>query len=198
MKRVLIIIVILGLIWHLLSIYPSPTSGPLAPKPPVQTGLKPGDAAAWTLDRYTIRPLARYQLKARILHRDDYYFDHASVVSPFDFALGWGNMSDPKIYAQLHISQGGRWYTYYWWGEPPLGQDEIVASSANTHIIPASPEIKSKMTWWRAGDLVKLSGYLVAIDGLGPEPWTSSLSRTDTGDGSCEIMWVTDAEKVGR
>ncbi len=107
-------------------------------------------------------------------------------------------MSDPTVYDRLRISQGMRWYTYSWWGEPPLAEGEIAASSANTHIIPATPEIKSKLYWLRAGDIVKLSGYLVTVNGLGDEPWSSSLSRTDTGDHSCEIMWVTEAEKVGR
>ena len=41
-----------------------------------------------------------------------------------------------------------------------------------------------------AGDLISLDGYLVSVSSDGGWRWDTSLSRTDTGNGACEIVWV--------
>ena len=48
------------------------------------------------------------------------------------------------------------------------------------------------------GEIVRLSGFLV--DAAGPEGdrWRSSLSRTDTGDQSCEVFYVEELAAGGR
>jgi hypothetical protein len=38
--------------------------------------------------------------------------------------------------------------------------------------------------------MVSLSGYLVEINGANNWRWRSSLSRTDTGQGACEVFYV--------
>jgi hypothetical protein len=38
-----------------------------------------------------------------------------------------------------------------------------------------------------------LAGELVEATGPQIGTWRSSLSRTDTGNGACELMWVRDA-----
>jgi hypothetical protein len=50
----------------------------------------------------------------------------------------------------------------------------------------------------RAGQLVHLKGMLVRADGKDGWHWVSSLSRTDTGDGSCEVIWVESAQVADR
>jgi hypothetical protein len=42
--------------------------------------------------------------------------------------------------------------------------------------------------------LVTVSGYLVDVRGANGFTWKTSLSRSDTGDGSCEIVWVERLE----
>ena len=180
------------------STLPFPTAGVLAPGAPIQTMLAPGEVRQWNYRGAIFHPLARYTIKARILSRDSYYLDRASVISPLDLALGWDRMSDPHIYTALHVSQGGRWYQYYWSTNAPIPPDEIIRSSANTHIILATSALGWKLFWMREGDVVSLSGYLVQVQFSDGGTWVSSLSRTDTGDHSCEIMWVSSAEDVGR
>ena len=185
-------------IWHYADEWPAPTPAVLAPDPPVQTSLLSGEVPPWTYHEFKITPLARYSLKARILHREPYWFDYEASLSPLDFALGWGSMSDPVVYQKLHIGQGSRWYTWYWWGSPPIADDQIPLLSANTHLIPATAGVREELSALRAGDVVQLSGYLVQVNGPNGWHWISSLTRTDTGAGSCELMWVKDAVKVGR
>jgi hypothetical protein len=142
---------------------------------------------AWGVGKYRIHALARYDIHARVLHREPYYADREAELSPVDFAVGWGAMSDPKVYPAFHVSQGGRWYH---WEAGPLPNDVVSAHSANMHLIPASPEIKKQLSDVQAGDRVRMTGYLIEATAADGYSWTSSLSRTDTGGHSCELMWV--------
>ena len=175
--------------------YPAPTRGVLAPDDPLQT--PPDRTSAWTFHGYTITPLADYRVKARLLHRASYAAETNGEISPLDFALGWGPMSDPVIYGQLNIGQAGRWYSWSYPDSPPIPDNAIICHSANTHLIPATDHVLDQLLDFCAGDVIQLDGYLVEVDTASMR-WRSSLSRTDTGDGSCELMWVESAVKVGR
>ncbi len=61
------------------------------------------------------------------------------------------------------------------------------------HLIPARGAVKATLLKARSGDLVRLEGYLVRCEGPDGFRWQSSLTREDTGDGSCEVVWVESA-----
>ncbi|MDQ2962255.1 MAG: hypothetical protein M3R31_03705 [Pseudomonadota bacterium] len=61
---------------------------------------------------------------------------------------------------------------------------------AQMHVIPANKDIESKLKKLRPGQIVTASGYLVDVRGPGGVAWNTSLSRTATGDGACELSWV--------
>ena len=46
----------------------------------------------------------------------------------------------------------------------------------------------------RVGSLVRIKGQLVAVMGSDGWRWTSSMKRSDTGNGACEIIWVEELE----
>jgi hypothetical protein len=146
---------------------------------------------AFTHGDYTITPLARYEIKAVVLARERYRNDPGAKLSPVDLALGWGPMSTAAVINDLSISQSGRWYEYSWSGEEPLPPDEITAHSANTHCLPATPEIRRQLLAIKRHDVVTLEGYLVEVTGPEGYRWRSSLSRTDTRGGACEVLWIT-------
>jgi hypothetical protein len=111
---------------------------------------------------------------------------------PVDLALGWGAMSDQSVLDQVRISQSMRFYWFEYQMPPPLTKDEIISHSTNVHIIPATPEIAAKCKSLRTGTLIHLSGDLVEATAPGMNAWRSSLSRTDSGNGACELMWVKE------
>lgn len=147
----------------------------------------------WEWNGYQFTPLARYQLRARILGIERYRFGRESEISPYDLALGWGPMSDQGVLEQLEITQRNRWY--YWEARTlPLPKHTLIASSANTHIIPANDDVAKLLGALRVGEIVALRGQLVAIKAQDGWQWRSSLSRDDTGLGACELLWVEEIE----
>lgn len=141
----------------------------------------------------TITPLAEYSIEARVLGKNS-YSDQGAFLSPMDLALGWGEMSDEGVLQHLNIRQSGRWYYYGWKSSPPIEQGKMIEQSANTHIIPANDAVLDVMDRVEVGDRVRLKGVLVAVSRPDGWRWRSSITRTDTGNGSCELMWVESAE----
>jgi hypothetical protein len=164
-------------------------AGVLISTEPQQTGTTDGPMAR---SGFNLKPLAHFDIDARILHRKIYRFDRQAGLVPVDLALGWGPMSDQRVLDQLRISQSMRFYWYEYKLPPPIPQDQIISHSTNLHVIPATAEIASRCKSLRTGALVHLSGDLV--EATAPEfgTWRSSLSRTDTGNGACELMWVKE------
>ncbi len=64
--------------------------------------------------------------------------------------------------------------------------------SANMHIIPGNNTVKEALKKARRGDIIELKGSLVKAVAKDGWRWTSSLTREDTGDYSCELVWVDD------
>lgn len=157
---------------------------------PVQT---PTDKAAFAFEGYQIRPLAQFAVRARVLGREDYRMDKEADLSPIDLALGWKQMADPAVYGPLNITQGGRWYRYSWKDQPPIALQEIIESSANMHMIPANAAVLQALKKAREGRFIQISGYLVEATNTQGWRWTSSLTRSDSGGGSCELVFVESA-----
>ena len=146
-----------------------------------------------TLKNYHVEPLTKYTIEARVLGTERYRLGREADISPVDFALGWGAMSDTAVLKKIDIRQSGRFY--FWRVDAfPIPREEIESHSANTHMIPADTAIARRLNEVRPGQIVRLRGYLVAISAEDGWQWRSSLSRTDTGNGACELMWVESVE----
>ncbi len=190
MKKVLVLLLVLGaLIWWRRD-PPADWAGLPAAKSPLQDqeSLPP----PFTVGEYTLTPLARYALTAVVLGTERYRHDRGAEIAPVDLALGWGPVSAASVINELRISQSGRWYEFSWGRDgPPLDPAEISRHSANTHCVPSSPEIRDKLLAVRRHQLVALSGYLVEISRADGYRWRSSLTRDDVAGGSCEVVWIT-------
>ena len=145
---------------------------------------------------FQLKPLARFSLDGRILHRKVYGYDRESKLAPVDLAVGWGVMSDQAVLDRLKITQSMRFYWYEYQLPPPVPREQIISHSTNLHVIPATPEVASFCKSLRQGELVHLEGELVEATGPEIGTWRSSLSRTDTGNGACELMLVEECSKL--
>ena len=161
--------------------------GEFAPDVPSQTELVSGKN--WDHDEYHFTALAKFDLRAKVLGKERYRYDRESDLSPYDLALGWGRMSDQTVVDRNDISQRNRWY--YWQTDFfPIPRKEIEASSANMHIIPANEQVEDELSDILVGEIILLEGYLVSIKHDDGWKWKSSLTRNDTGNGACEVVWV--------
>ena len=161
--------------------------GEIAPNDPVQEKIT--SAQVHRVGKYAVRPVARFKVEARVLGTERYRFDRGAVLSPIDLALGWGPMSDQSVLDQVHISQGGRFYRWRV-KEYPIPRRQIIEHSANMHMIPANDEVRKDLLAVRAGEIVQLKGYLVVASSEDGSIWKTSLTRKDSGDGACELVWV--------
>ena len=166
-------------------------TGTLIAHDPVQLAVASPPRLA--LEHYRVEPLAAYTIEARILGTERYRLGREAEISPVDFAVGWGAMSDSAVLRQIDITQSSRFY--FWRVQQfPIPQQEIESHSANMHMIPANAAVARKLNQVRPGHIVRLRGYLVAVSADDGWQWRSSLSRTDTGNGACELMWVESVE----
>jgi hypothetical protein len=142
---------------------------------------------------YEIAPLEDFSIEARVLSRRDYRHDREAELAPTDLALGWGPMADDAVLREIEISQGNRWY-YWRAAELPIPQREISGHSANVHVIAGTRAAADALASIDADDRVRLEGKLVEVRAQDGWRWRSSLSRTDTGAGSCELLWLERIE----
>lgn len=172
---------------------------------PVQTETTGGICLTVEDFEVNIQYLYEYDIEALVVSTHDYRGSGlGTALSPKDLALAWGTVAEKNKDVNFHWRQSNRWY--YWRVDTPQelgiagGELRIMRQSSNNHIIPANDGIRQKVKYIRRGDYVRLKGYLVNIDGRKNDGstfrWHSSTTRNDTGDGSCEVFYVTSVEWI--
>lgn len=145
-----------------------------------------------------------YDMDVLVAHTKDYFsWDIGDQISPRDLTLIWGKVAQYNSEVDFHWSQMARRTifaldssvdTYRLFG----GDAEMETCISNNHIIPADDEVRWKLKMVRAGDHIRLKGYLVRVDGIRSDGetfyWDSSTTRNDVGDGACEVIYTTDIE----
>ena len=144
--------------------------------------------------RFTMIPSAEYKISGLVVSKETYFSGWDGELSPVDLAIVWGKLADPENGRYITYSQGNRWYHYKCKGGAPVDPSYIISHSSNNHIIPANGNISRAIKTVKRKDRVVLKGYLVNIRGTSKGQtvtWNSSLSRTDTGNTSCELFYVS-------
>jgi hypothetical protein len=148
----------------------------------------------FALGDYLLTPLADFEVEARVLSVERYIADGGARLSPIDFALGWGPMSDSSVLEHFRIRQGGRFFSIYP-DEQAIDVRTAMVNASNMHLIPADAAMKDRLKGVKPGNIVRLRGQLVSVAGPNNFTWSSSLSRTDTGNGACELFYVESLER---
>ncbi len=154
---------------------------------------RPTRAAAFARGEFSITPQASFDIEARVLSTERYRVGTDAQLSPIDFAVGWGPMSDTAVLAHFRVAQGGRFFTIYP-DEQAIDLATALGGAANMHLIPATSRIRDQLEDTRVGSIVRLRGQLVNITGPNGYHWNTSLTREDTGAGACELFYVESVE----
>jgi hypothetical protein len=166
---------------------------------PVQEDLTPEQGEAEKLVEHVddatlvILPLARYRVAAEVKSVERYSRGWQGEFAPVDLALAWGALNTPAADRAISYSQSRRWYNYRYQADIPFPAGYISTHSANTHIVPATQNLRRALAWVKRGDRLILEGELIRVNGTtsdGTFYWNSSTSRLDTGDGSCEVLYL--------
>lgn len=141
-------------------------------------------------------PLADYSISAYLVSKRRYRGGFMNELSPWDYALLWGNVQ--HMLKDLKFDQIVRFCLYSYKSGATVDPSYVAEHMANTHLIPANANIRKAMARAKKGDSVRLEGYLVRVhatrDGKTEATWQSSLTRNDTGNGACEVMYVSSLQ----
>ncbi|MHB1390927.1 MAG: hypothetical protein ACYCXF_06800 [Thermoleophilia bacterium] len=138
-----------------------------------------------------------YSISARV-ESVKAYDDNISGTIPYDLLLAWGNMADSTVYDKLTWSQGNRQGSVSGalggMNGADVSSDYVVNHVSNNHLIPASNEIRNALKTIKPGDLVRIDGRLVDVRVQMNDnrilTVQTSKTRSDQGDGACEIIFV--------
>ncbi|WP_020583299.1 hypothetical protein [Endozoicomonas elysicola] len=149
-------------------------------------------------ERYEITPRYDYEQWGMVVsyHHSDSWMDRvhekwADNLNIKDLCVIWGaaNM-DPSIYKNVEFSSG-QWTCYTWIDDPVVYNRFDGVRLANNHMLADDPEIAEAILDSNYGDIVHIKGYLSNYRGRKITRGTS-ITRTDTGNGACETIYVTD------
>ncbi len=143
---------------------------------------------------FTITPVAIYKISGTVVGKGTYSSDWDGNISPVDLAIAWGKLAEPNASRHVTYIQGNRWFFYQYKPGSPFDPSYIVSHSSNNHIIPANENIRKAVKRVSKKDKVVLEGFLVNLKGIykdQPVAWNTSLSRIDSGSGSCELFYVS-------
>lgn len=144
----------------------------------------------------TLTSQTAYSISAKVQNVAS-YDDAMGDAVPYDLLLAWGQMAEEDVDSRLTWEQADRRGTVT--GSlggssgPAIDADYVVTHVSNNHVIPANENIAAALDMIEAGDIVRIDGRLVDMRMVkGDELYTvnTSKSRTDQGDGACEIIFV--------
>jgi hypothetical protein len=156
----------------------------------------------------TLKPLYRYKISGLIVSINDYamlglrYQDFYEL----DLCMIWGNNVRSGAYRSSHVDFEHHGNTCYarWSRGAVINGTEL----SNTHVYATEDDILDELGDLRAGDQVQIEGYLVEVAAVpvrvspGNNPGTtrlrSSTTRTDRGNGACEIMYAKNLQVLAR
>jgi hypothetical protein len=183
---------------------PSLIDAAITASEPVQ---EPTDRGPFTtgIDGYTYRlvPRAAYDISGLVVsrHRGDALLNLYHKADPGnieDVCVVWGEPITNGSYRAVTYSSGEFTCSYEWSGSvaPPFNPAKL----ANNHLVAADGAVARRIRALRVGDQVRLRGllvdYTVTRDGSELFSRRTSLTRTDTGNGACEILYATDVSVI--
>lgn len=191
----LAIFVVGGLCWLFTRARGEPSAAPVdwrvlprqveTPRGPFQVDTRKGPI--------TLTPRADYRIQAVVASTERYWIDRSAFLSPLDVALVWGPVGNREVWKEIDFYQANRFCIWSTHRSFPRAET-IHRHFANVHLIPGTRNLRRALLSLDPGDEIRLEGFLVDATGSDGFRWTTSLSREDEGEGSCEILFVESAQ----
>ena len=180
-------------------------AGPVLQEP-LQTPLLYPKSIQFTRNGYVydLTPVYGYEINALVVGKMDYWrfsMDKFDLVFPADLCLIWGSNARRQLYRDsgVKFSQDCRWCWVSWNRDVKFNLSEM----SNNHLLINDKEVWAAVKEIVRGDQVRIAGKLVNVKAQpvdnplsSPITWNSSVSRTDTGAGACEVIYVEKIEII--
>ena len=184
-----------GLAWHQQDRLPPPQALlPDLAQAPLQTPMEePPFQFSYRKHDYEVKTFAAYELWGVIVSHNDIsglsdIYHTADSLDTKDICVLWGDNATRDDYLKT-VFTSGAWTCNY---EYPQGVTLNTNEVSNNHLITDSDSLRRTIDGLRRGDQVHVRGRLVGYHDLkSPDNWrNSSLIRTDSGNGACEVVFV--------
>ncbi|MCB1043494.1 MAG: hypothetical protein KDC35_11165 [Acidobacteria bacterium] len=152
---------------------------------------------------YLIHPKFNYQLNGLVVstHAADALSDvlheqWQDYLNIMDMCVIWGPNLENDAYQRIEFTSGN-FTCYCRWFDELTGRQFKWDAISNNHLLTDDRRIAKRIRSVRPGDQVTMSGFLASYENpaYGFKRGTST-TRTDTGNGACETVYVTDFEIV--
>lgn len=172
---------------------------------PVQTATQ---ATAFSTEvngqRYLIKPLFDYQLEGVVVSYHDadsmadiwHHGRWQDFINVRDLCVVWGNNVRSGVYRDMDFSNDS-WTCWAYWPDRETRARFSMTQLSNNHLLSDDEDLKSMLMAARPGDHIRLRGMLAAYANPGNGfQRGSSTTRTDTGNGACETIFLQDFEII--
>jgi hypothetical protein len=164
-----------------------------APDPP--TVAPAGDQAPrFERDGHVLTGLARFEARARVVSVERYGRGREAKLSPRDFVLGWGPLSDITTFKGVDVAQTERTVVYESY-DPKLPKEAMASYLVNLHVIGADAKLDEEVRDMRRGNIVRVSGWLVEVTAADGWRWKGeprALAPAMPGS----VLWVESLETI--
>jgi len=173
---------------------------------PIQTPLPASSPITFRANGYAyeLEPLYHYEINAMLVHKLNYRtfsIYNFDKVFPFDLCLIWGDNLSEKSYRAntLSFSQDCRFCWAQWRESLSFNLNQL----SNNHLLMNNRKFEGIIGFLVYGDQIRITGKLVNVkarklgaggdwDSPAEVSWHTSTSRTDSGAGACEVIFVED------
>ena len=145
---------------------------------------------------------ASYSIYGRVVAKKYYLPTSAkNKLSEYDLGLTWGMLSDPSHDNDISYKHEQERRLTVRASQSLVaklgGSTGLTRSLSNNHLLHSNEDILKALRNVQLNDYIHIEGYLVYVNiyynnSSSYYVWNSSLSRTDSGDGGCEIIYVTN------
>ena len=151
---------------------------------------------------YVVRPKYRYELAGLVVSFKRFSRDYGlhrrwnDFINIADVCVVWGENATEVDLNAFDFWNGEFTCTF-------STRDEAAWRSfdrhrlSNNHLITDDPRVRELIDELEVGDQVRISGWLAEYGQPGGPFRRTSTTRTDTGDGACETVYVADMEILG-
>jgi hypothetical protein len=147
---------------------------------------------------------AKYKIIGRVVSTEEHTGTNIDeLLSPRDLALAWGVMSLDRNHKKMEYNSEGREYIFRIVDNSLVEEYETMrvtfTNSSNNHIVPADENTRKILNEIKIGNIVLIEGYLVTLEWNQKGDhyyWGTSMTRNDTRDNSCELIYTNNIKIV--